>query len=199
MCFRCGPECVFMPTTCDCLLFTLPGTCINNTGVFMFKKGCFELGATIYPAVIKVSGMWRPFPIPCHSLVNHLLPTFHSHPVHRWTSLPSHHMLHNIALMNMCAMQGDVMSCWLCRVGSGSCWTLPAVPAQTLQGNNKPHWLVLLRTWWHRLENCYYICGTRYLYTIGVCESMDHACVCLLCARAYVLCSVCVMYVRMYV
>ena len=30
------------------------GTCINNTGVFMFKKGCFELGATIYPVVIKV-------------------------------------------------------------------------------------------------------------------------------------------------
>lgn len=29
------------------------GTCINNTGVFMFKKGCFELGATIYPVVIK--------------------------------------------------------------------------------------------------------------------------------------------------
>ena len=55
--FRCGPECVFMLTTCGCLLFTLPGTCINNTGVFMFKKGCFELGATIYPAVIKVSGV----------------------------------------------------------------------------------------------------------------------------------------------
>ena len=30
------------------------GTCINNTSVFMFKKGCFELGATIYPVVIKV-------------------------------------------------------------------------------------------------------------------------------------------------
>jgi glycerol-3-phosphate O-acyltransferase 3/4 len=29
------------------------GTCINNTSVFMFKKGCFELGATIYPVVIK--------------------------------------------------------------------------------------------------------------------------------------------------
>lgn len=31
------------------------GTCINNTSVFMFKKGCFELGATIYPVVIKVT------------------------------------------------------------------------------------------------------------------------------------------------
>lgn len=29
------------------------GTCINNTSVFMFKKGCFELGATIHPVVIK--------------------------------------------------------------------------------------------------------------------------------------------------
>ena len=57
MYFRCGPECVFMLTMCGCLLFLLPGTCINNTGVFMFKKGCFELGATIYPAVIKVSGV----------------------------------------------------------------------------------------------------------------------------------------------
>lgn len=103
--FRCGPECVFMPTTCDCLLFTLPGTCINNTGVFMFKKGCFELGATIYPAVIKVSGIWRRFPMPCRSLVNHLLPTFHSQAVHCWTSPPSPHLVHNIALMNMCAMQ----------------------------------------------------------------------------------------------
>ena len=31
------------------------GTCINNTSVFMFKKGCFELGSVIYPAVIKVT------------------------------------------------------------------------------------------------------------------------------------------------
>ena len=38
----------------DSNYFLSPGTCINNTGVFMFKKGCFELGATIYPAVIKV-------------------------------------------------------------------------------------------------------------------------------------------------
>jgi glycerol-3-phosphate O-acyltransferase 3/4 len=29
------------------------GTCINNTSVMMFKKGCFELGATIYPVAIK--------------------------------------------------------------------------------------------------------------------------------------------------
>lgn len=29
------------------------GTCINNTSVMMFKKGCFEVGATIYPVAIK--------------------------------------------------------------------------------------------------------------------------------------------------
>uniref|UniRef100_A0A8C5QW15 Glycerol-3-phosphate acyltransferase 4 n=1 Tax=Leptobrachium leishanense TaxID=445787 RepID=A0A8C5QW15_9ANUR len=29
------------------------GTCINNTSVMMFKKGCFEIGATIYPVAIK--------------------------------------------------------------------------------------------------------------------------------------------------
>lgn len=29
------------------------GTCINNTAVMMFKKGCFEVGATIYPVAIK--------------------------------------------------------------------------------------------------------------------------------------------------
>jgi glycerol-3-phosphate O-acyltransferase 3/4 len=34
------------------------GTCINNTGVFMFKKGCFELGATIYPAAMKYNRMF---------------------------------------------------------------------------------------------------------------------------------------------
>ena len=62
-----------MCTMCGRLLFTLPGTCINNTGVFMFKKGCFELGATIYPAVIKVSDM-APSPLPCSTLVIHSLP-----------------------------------------------------------------------------------------------------------------------------
>lgn len=30
------------------------GTCINNTSVMMFKKGSFEIGATIYPVAIKV-------------------------------------------------------------------------------------------------------------------------------------------------
>lgn len=30
------------------------GTCINNTSVFMFKKGSFEIGGTIHPAAIKV-------------------------------------------------------------------------------------------------------------------------------------------------
>jgi len=29
------------------------GTCINNTSVMMFKKGCFEIGARIYPVAIK--------------------------------------------------------------------------------------------------------------------------------------------------
>ncbi|XP_077865505.1 glycerol-3-phosphate acyltransferase 4-like [Saccoglossus kowalevskii] len=29
------------------------GTCINNTSVMMFKKGCFEINATIYPVAIK--------------------------------------------------------------------------------------------------------------------------------------------------
>lgn len=29
------------------------GTCINNNAVFMFKKGSFEVGVPIYPAVIK--------------------------------------------------------------------------------------------------------------------------------------------------
>lgn len=30
------------------------GTCVNNTSVMMFKKGSFEIGATIYPVAIKV-------------------------------------------------------------------------------------------------------------------------------------------------
>ena len=29
------------------------GTCINNTSVMMFKKGCFEVETTIYPVAIK--------------------------------------------------------------------------------------------------------------------------------------------------
>uniref|UniRef100_A0A7N6BBZ8 Phospholipid/glycerol acyltransferase domain-containing protein n=1 Tax=Anabas testudineus TaxID=64144 RepID=A0A7N6BBZ8_ANATE len=29
------------------------GTCINNTSVMMFKKGSFEIGATVYPVAIK--------------------------------------------------------------------------------------------------------------------------------------------------
>lgn len=29
------------------------GTCINNTSVMMFKKGCFEIDTTIYPVAIK--------------------------------------------------------------------------------------------------------------------------------------------------
>lgn len=30
------------------------GTCINNTSVMMFKKGSFDIGATVYPVAIKV-------------------------------------------------------------------------------------------------------------------------------------------------
>jgi glycerol-3-phosphate O-acyltransferase 3/4 len=29
------------------------GTCINNTSVMMFKKGCFEIETVIYPVAIK--------------------------------------------------------------------------------------------------------------------------------------------------
>ncbi|ELW71424.1 Glycerol-3-phosphate acyltransferase 4 [Tupaia chinensis] len=31
------------------------GTCINNTSVMMFKKGSFEIGATVYPVAIKMA------------------------------------------------------------------------------------------------------------------------------------------------
>ena len=35
------------------LLIFPEGTCINNTSVMMFKKGCFEIDAPIYPVAIK--------------------------------------------------------------------------------------------------------------------------------------------------
>jgi hypothetical protein len=35
-------------------LACVSGTCINNTSVMMFKKGSFEIGATVYPVAIKV-------------------------------------------------------------------------------------------------------------------------------------------------
>lgn len=38
----------------EVMLFLLTGTCINNTSVMMFKKGSFEIGATVYPVAIKV-------------------------------------------------------------------------------------------------------------------------------------------------
>ena len=41
-----------MPTSNPILIFP-EGTCINNTAVFMFKKGSFEVGAPIYPACIR--------------------------------------------------------------------------------------------------------------------------------------------------
>eukprot|EP01135_Chromosphaera_perkinsii_P000280 Nk52_evm49s62 gene=Nk52_evmTU49s62 len=34
------------------------GTCINNTSVMMFKKGGFEVGATVYPVAIKYNPMF---------------------------------------------------------------------------------------------------------------------------------------------
>lgn len=37
----------------DPILIFPEGTCINNTSVMMFKKGCFEIGAVIYPVAIK--------------------------------------------------------------------------------------------------------------------------------------------------
>ena len=37
---------------CPILIFP-EGTCINNTSVMMFKKGCFEIGSTISPVAIK--------------------------------------------------------------------------------------------------------------------------------------------------
>lgn len=36
------------------LFLSKSGTCINNTSVMMFKKGSFEIGATVYPVAIKV-------------------------------------------------------------------------------------------------------------------------------------------------
>lgn len=42
-------------------LFWPPGTCINNTSVMMFKKGSFEIGATVYPVAIKVTCFLFPF------------------------------------------------------------------------------------------------------------------------------------------
>lgn len=35
------------------ILSCILGTCINNTSVMMFKKGSFEIGATVYPVAIK--------------------------------------------------------------------------------------------------------------------------------------------------
>ncbi len=40
------------PDNCPLLIFP-EGTCINNTSVMMFKKGCFEIDTVIYPIAIK--------------------------------------------------------------------------------------------------------------------------------------------------
>ena len=40
------------PTTMPVLIFP-EGTCVNNTSIFMFKKGAFEIDCVIYPVAIK--------------------------------------------------------------------------------------------------------------------------------------------------
>lgn len=45
------------------ILFCILGTCINNTSVMMFKKGSFEIGATVYPVAIKVGALRAPVAI----------------------------------------------------------------------------------------------------------------------------------------
>lgn len=47
-----GAHTTLSPLISWCLVST--GTCINNTSVMMFKKGSFEIGATIYPVAMKV-------------------------------------------------------------------------------------------------------------------------------------------------
>uniref|UniRef100_A0AC35TXF0 PlsC domain-containing protein n=1 Tax=Rhabditophanes sp. KR3021 TaxID=114890 RepID=A0AC35TXF0_9BILA len=44
------------PTKLPILIFP-EGTCINNTSVMMFKKGSFEIGATIYPIAMKYDSL----------------------------------------------------------------------------------------------------------------------------------------------
>ena len=46
-------EHVATPGALPILIFP-EGTCINNTSVMKFKKGCFEVGAVIHPVAIKV-------------------------------------------------------------------------------------------------------------------------------------------------
>lgn len=45
------------PTKLPVLIFP-EGVCINNTSILRFKKGCFELGATIYPVAIKYNPLF---------------------------------------------------------------------------------------------------------------------------------------------
>lgn len=44
----------YSPISLNLFYSKSPGTCINNTSVMMFKKGSFEIGATVYPVAIKV-------------------------------------------------------------------------------------------------------------------------------------------------
>ncbi|CAH8540537.1 unnamed protein product [Dicrocoelium dendriticum] len=45
-------------TDAEPLLIFPEGTCINNTSVMKFKKGCFEIGAPIHPVAIKYNPLF---------------------------------------------------------------------------------------------------------------------------------------------
>ena len=75
----------------------------------------------------------------------------------------------------------DVRNCWLFWVVAG----LPACPAQTLQGN-KPHWLVLLLTWWHRLQNYPYLWNSLSVH--HKCVYGNGSCMCV-CVCVFVVCA----------
>uniref|UniRef100_A0A4W2HEZ7 Glycerol-3-phosphate acyltransferase 4 n=1 Tax=Bos indicus x Bos taurus TaxID=30522 RepID=A0A4W2HEZ7_BOBOX len=51
------------------------GTCINNTSVMMFKKGSFEIGATVYPVAIKVGALRGPVVLTAAAANGRLQPT----------------------------------------------------------------------------------------------------------------------------
>lgn len=60
--WKCSGRQVFHQSSCFSGLSS--GTCINNTSVMMFKKGSFEIDATVYPVAIKVRPICWPGP-PC--------------------------------------------------------------------------------------------------------------------------------------
>ncbi|OON15721.1 Acyltransferase, partial [Opisthorchis viverrini] len=47
-----------MSPNAEPLLIFPEGTCINNTSVMKFKKGCFEVGAPIHPVAIKYNPLF---------------------------------------------------------------------------------------------------------------------------------------------